>query len=417
MEVRPGYKQTEVGAIPQDWSVAQLGQLATFITSGSRGWAQFYSNSGALFIRSQNIGGGSLCFDDVQHVSPPAGAEGNRTRVERNDLLITITGNSVGNVALIEELFGEAYISQHVGLVRLREPTTGAYINRYLSPKAPGNSQIAGSQSGQSKPGLNLQNLRDFRIAFPPTLQEINAISDVLQDVDALLNGLTRLIAKKRNLKQATMQQLLTGKTRLPGFQDEWGVASLDLITSRSTGVWGRNTVDERNSRRANIIRAGDISQDGNLIATATRYVSPDEFDKAKCVLDDLVITTSGNGLGKLWWCDGRSDTAASNFVRVLRPNTSKANGRFLYFALRTAEGLRQLQEHTATSAYPNLRPTYFSSSWIPLPPYPEQSAIATILSDMDTELAALDARLTKTRALKQAMMSELLTGKTRLPT
>jgi len=172
---------------------------------------------------------------------------------------------------------------------------------------------------------------------------------------------------------------------------------------------------DERSSRRAEIIRAGDISQDGILTATATRYVSPEEFEKAKCALDDLVITTSGNGLGKLWWCDGRSDIAASNFVRVLHPIAAKAMGRFLYYALRTGEGLRQLQEHTATSAYPNLRPTYFSTRWIPLPPPPEQAAIAALLSDMDAELAALEARRSKTRDLKQAMMQELLTGRTRL--
>ena len=99
----------------------------------------------------------------------------------------------------------------------------------------------------------------------------------------------------------------------------------------------------------------------------------------------------------------------------MLHPEAAKVVGKFLYYALRTAEGLRQLQEHTATSAYPNLRPTYFSTTWIPLPRLPEQTAIAEVLSDMDAELAALEARRDKTRALKQAMMQELLTGRTRL--
>ena len=81
MEVKPGYKQTEVGVIPEGWDVERLGELSEFVTSGSRGWAQFYSESGALFIRSQNVRDGRLSFEDVQYVSPPTGAEGNRTKV------------------------------------------------------------------------------------------------------------------------------------------------------------------------------------------------------------------------------------------------------------------------------------------------------------------------------------------------
>src|SRR5438477_374611 len=98
-----------------------------------------------------------------------------------------------------------------------------------------------------------------------PPLPEQCAIATALSDVDALLVGLDRLIAKKRDLKQAAMQQLLTGQIRLPGFHGEWDVASLDMLTSRATGVWGKNVPDERNSRLVEIIRAGDISQDGRL--------------------------------------------------------------------------------------------------------------------------------------------------------
>jgi type I restriction enzyme S subunit len=187
------------------------------------------------------------------------------------------------------------------------------------------------------------------------------------------------------------------------------------MIASRATGVWGSNEFDERNTHCVEIIRAGDISQEGKLLSTATRFVSPEDFGKAKCNLDDLVITTSGAGLGKVWWCDGRTDVVASNFVRVLRPNPEKAVGRFLFYALRTDEGIQQLITHTATTAYPNLRPSYFSSQWIALPPASEQTAIATALSEMDTELTGLERRRDKTHAVKLGMMQELLTGRTRL--
>jgi len=226
LRVRPGYKQTEVGVIPEDWAIVELGNLSEFITSGSRGWARYYANGGALFVRSQNVRDGRLDLADSQFVNPPQGSEGSRTRVKRSDLLITITGNSVGNVALVEQELGEAYISQHVGLVRLREPSRGQYVCRFLAPSSPGNGQISASQSGQSKPGLNLRNLQDFRVALP-TLTEQRAIVAALSDVDALLAKLDQFIAKKRDLKQAAMQQLLTGKIRLPGFSGEWGVKRL----------------------------------------------------------------------------------------------------------------------------------------------------------------------------------------------
>lgn len=184
MSVIPaGYKQTEVGVIPGGWDVTSLGNLSEFITSGSRGWASYYSDRGALFVRSQNVRDGQLDFTDRQFVNPPKGSEGNRTRLKRSDLLITITGNSVGNIALVEQDLGEAYISQHVGLVRLSEPERGTYICRFLAPGSVGNEQIFASQSGQSKPGLSLRNLQEFLVAIPP-LPEQRAIAAILGALD-----------------------------------------------------------------------------------------------------------------------------------------------------------------------------------------------------------------------------------------
>ena len=134
MELRPGYKRTEVGVIPEDWNVEPIAELSEFITSGSRGWAKYYSDEGPLFIRSQNVRDGCLDFTDRQSVLPPTGSEGSRTQVRRNDLLITITGNSVGNVAWIDRDLGEAYISQHVGLVRLLDASLAEFACRFLSP-------------------------------------------------------------------------------------------------------------------------------------------------------------------------------------------------------------------------------------------------------------------------------------------
>ena len=242
---------------------------------------------------------------------------------------------------------------------------------------------------------IGLPYFRQLAVPLPANGEQ-EAIAKALSDADALIDSLKQLLAKKRQLKQGTMQELLTGKKRLPGFSGEWEVVNLDGVVDRISGLWGANDPSPDHHRCANVIRAGDVSQDGLLTGSAQRFLSDSEFSKACCRLDDIVITMSGNGLGKVWWCDGRPNVVASNFVRILWPLRRKSQGRYLSYVLRSDAGLKQLQENTATSAYPNLRPSFFVESWIPLPSIPEQSAIDTILSDMDAEIAALEARLVK---------------------
>lgn len=390
MALRPGYKETEVGVIPKDWKVERLGRLAEFVTSGSRGWAQFYTKSGALFIRSQNVRDGRLNFEDVQYVSPPTGAEGNRTKVVLNDLLITITGNSVGNVAMVDRAFDEAYISQHVGLVRLREPAVAGYICRYLAPNSPGNPQIAGSQSGQSKPGLNLQNLRDFLIAVPPTAKETHAIEEVLRDVDALLGGLDGLIAKKRDLKQAAMQQLLTGQTRLPGFHGDWEVKRLGEALMICHGK----------SQREVAVADGPypILATGGQIGTASRPL----YDKPSVLIGRKGTINKPQYMETPFW------TVDTLFYSVMKGGN---NARFFYYRFCLIDWM----QFNEASGVPSLNAQTIEQIEIAYPEPREQAAIAVVLSDIDAELTALELRRNKTRELKQAMMQELLTGKTRL--
>jgi type I restriction enzyme S subunit len=416
MEVKPGYKQTEVGVIPEEWEVQPLGELSDFVTSGSRGWAQFYSESGALFIRSQNVRDGRLSFEDVQYVTPPTGAEGNRTKVRLNDLLITITGNSVGNVALVEQTFDEAYISQHVGLVRLKEPSRGAYVCRYLSPNSPGNPQIAGSQSGQSKPGLNLQNLKDFQIALPPTLSELQAIATALSDVDGLLGGLDRLIAKKRDLKQAAMQQLLTGQTRLPGFHGEWEVKRLGDVGKFLKGSGVKK--DQTRSGSLACVRYGELyTLHNDVVREFQSWISPEVAATAvRLKQGDILFAGSGETKEEIGKCAAfvsDVEAYAGGDIVILRPDT--CDSVYLGYYLNTGSIARQKASRGQGDAVVHISSSALSDVRCKLPPHPEQTAIAEVLSEMDGELAVLEQRREKTRALKQAMMQEILTGRTRL--
>lgn len=209
------YRESPLGRLPKQWDISRIGELASVVTSGSRGWAAYYAAEGALFVRSQNVREGYLDFSDRQHVAPPVGSEGQRTRVFPQDLLVTITGNNVGNVACVPAGWVEvAFVSQHVGLVRLLEPGFSGLIANFLSPGAPGNQQLVNAQYGQSKPGLNLDNLRDLQVPVPRR-SEGEMIAERLAEDQASIELEAEYLGQLQALKRGLLSDLLTG--RVPG--------------------------------------------------------------------------------------------------------------------------------------------------------------------------------------------------------
>lgn len=434
-EVSPGYGFSEASAlasndIKQNQSAEMsanrntwnLGDLSDFVTSGSRGWAAYYAEYGSLFIRSQNIKAGRLDFQDSQHVIPPAGAEGNRTLVRRGDILITITGNSVGNVAFVDREIGEAYISQHVGLIRLKDPSKADYICRFLSPGSKGNHQIVAKQSGQSKPGLTLQDLKDLVVDIPVDQEEQRAIATALSDVDALLEELDRLIAKKRDLKQATMQQLLTGQTRLPGFEGEWESVRLgDHANFLRNGTNSRAELASDGSVK--YLHYGDIHtcSSATLKPDKLPYL-PDHMTKSldKLQTGDLIFADASEDMGgvgksvEIVDLDEGKVVSGLHTIAVRFSKAVLADG-FKAYLQNCPSFINQLRRLAAgTKVYATTR-RHIAGIELELPCVEEQREIASIFSAMDSEIEALEQRRTKTAAVKQAMMQELLTGRTRL--
>jgi len=462
--ISEGYKLTKIGLIPEDWDIVALGDYSKFVTSGSRGWARYYSGNGALFVRSQNVRGGRLDFTDRQFVSPPNGSEGSRTQVKHSDLLITITGNSVGNVALVEYELGEAYISQHVGLVRLKDTIYGQYICRFLSPGSPGNMQIWASQSGQSKPGLTLRILHDFRLALPPSKIELEKIVRALSDVDSLIVALESLIAKKSAIKTAAMQQILTGKKRLPGFAKKNSDATQASQTDQNTDSainyngqtaprpgykhtelgeipedWEVVSYEESfkflpsasNSRsdltendELSYIHYGDIHTLWDIKLDFSKSslpkISQEKVGGAVPIKDGDVIMADASedyaGIGKSVEIQGLGDRKAISGLHtfLLRDKGYFVDGFRGYLHLIKAVKNNFDRLATGLKVY-GLSKNSLKEVLLLVPPKEEQTAIANVLSDMDTELDALQQRLNKTQQIKQGMMQELLTGKTRL--
>ena len=270
---------------------------------------------------------------------------------------------------------------------------------------------------------LNQASLASLKIQLPP-IAEQRAIATALSDVDALIDGLAQLIAKKRDLKQAAMQQLLTGQTRLPGFSGEWEVKRLsDHLTFLKNGVNSRAELTVEG--KVKYLHYGDIHGARGLLLNPnvtpmphlplTKAARLDRLSDGDLVFADASEDLDGVGksveLSGLGQCDVVSGlhTIAIRFDKQVLADEFKA---YLQFIPTFRRHLRRLA--AGTKVYATNR-AHISSAEVRLPKVDEQVAIATVLSDMDAELTALDARLVKTRALKQAMMQELLTGKTRL--
>lgn len=269
--------------------------------------------------------------------------------------------------------------------------------------------------TGTGQPQIVRSPLAAFYVPLPP-LPEQRAIAAALSDVDALLAALDRLIAKKRDLKQAAMQQLLTGQTRLPGFSGEWEVKRLGEfgVFLKGSGV----KKDDSQSGELPCVRYGEIyTRHNDHIKSFSSLISAEVAATARLLKQgDLLFAGSGETREEIGKCVAfvdAFDAYAGGDIVILRPQGM--DSLFLGYLLNTPAINRQKASRGQGDAVVHIGASALAAIAIHLPPLAEQTAIAAVLSEMDSELSALEQRRDKTRALKQGMMQELLTGRTRL--
>jgi type I restriction enzyme S subunit len=411
MEVKPGYKKTEVGEIPEDWEVKSLASIAEKIMVGIASAATHaYRARGIPMFRNQNIKPGHLDDSDLLFITPEYEVGFRNKRLRAGDLLIARTGYP-GTAALVPQTYDSAQSFTTLIVRPRKECIEGSFLSVYVNSPS-GQNFFTNTQIGGAQKNVNAGALRDMPIPLPIAAEQ-SAISASLNDVDALVGALEGLIAKKRDLKQAAMQQLLTGQTRLPGFSGKWDVKALGEVVDTDPDNLGSDTPP---NFAFNYIALEDISK-GRMAGSSelTFAGAPSRARRRLQNQDILVSTVRPNLQSHLLFLGNRGDWICSTGFCVIRCRQGVSSSGYVFHHLFANCVVKQIEALLTGSNYPAINSGDVRALRIPVPDYDEQVAIAAVLTDMDAEIEALEQRLAKTRDLKQAMMQELLTGRIRL--
>lgn len=427
--MRPGYKQTEVGVIPDEWSVPRLDSLGSgtspAIKAGPFGSSltkdQYVAEGFKVYGQEQVIRGDYL-FGDY-FITAQKYRELESCAVRPGDVLLSLVGTA-GKLLEIPDDAPPGVINPRLLRCSFDQSKVLAKFFRYQFESGLVQSRLSRQAQGGTMGVLNAGALRPFQIPLPP-LPEQRAIAAALSDVDALLGGLDRLIAKKRDLKRAAMQQLLTGQTRLPGFHGEWEVKRLGDIAdpaerwSFTGGPFGSNLKSsDYTDDGVRIIQLQNIG-DGKFLDDYKIFTSEgkaDELISCNIYPGEIILSKMGDPVARACIIPPiqRRYVMCSDGIR-LAVDQKRFCTHFVY-ALINAPAFRDSAANAGTgSTRKRIGLSELRSLELKCPVLTEQTAIAAVLADMDAELFALEARRDKTRALKQAMMQELLTGRTRL--
>ena len=426
MDVNPGYKQAEVGVIPEDWVVKSAHEFAV-IRTGPFGTllnaSEYSERDGVPLISVGEIREGFVRITDhTPRVSDAVTQRLPQFILRRGDIVFGRKGG-VERSALIRQPQEGWFLGSDGISIRPSQGCHDEYLAlQFRSARVQG--WLLQNAIGTTMPSLNQEILRNVAIPLPPTLAEQEAIAEVLTDADALIESLEQFLTKKRQIKTGAMQELLTGKKRLPGFSGEWRMTSLGEMGACYRGVSYNPSVDLSpfdTEETIRLLRANNV-QEARVVLLDMQYVKNSRVSAEQHMRPRDILVCLANGsrdlvgkAAKFLANDGFKYTFGA-FMGCFRPNDKSADSEFVSCLFQTEEYRKHIRILLAGSSINNLTPGSLESfsTFVPSNRV-EQAAIATILSDMDDEIATLEAKLSKARLIKQGMMQELLTGRVRL--
>ncbi|MGR3493277.1 MAG: restriction endonuclease subunit S [Shimia sp.] len=401
MELRPGYKYTEIGVIPENWKVVQLRDYFHITAGGDVDRNRTRETQDGRFqypIYANAITGKGL-YGFASYSTCPA-----------NSITVTARGE-LGHAEFRDRAFTA------IGRLLVLVPTGEAdpsFVASYL------NERVVFAIESTGVPQLTAPQIGRYQIALPPAAEQ-RAIAEALLDIDISIARLVELIAKKRELRTGAMQRLVTGKTRLPGFSSPWEEKMLREIGRTYGGLTGKTKTDFGLGQARYVTFMGVVG---------ASIIEPSSFDlvrirpteKQNCVLKgDILFNGSSETPEEVALCafmdEDHAELYLNSFCFGFRLIDSREqDGRFLVHYLRCDAGRRLVKELAQGSTRYNISKKALMKIAIPMPEKAEQVAIVKTIEVFDLEIATLKTRLEKTRALKQGMMQALLTGRVRLP-
>jgi len=442
MEVMPGYLQTDVGVTPEDWDIVHLGDIIDYV----KGYAfqpVDYRPYGVRIIRVSDTTFDSVRNDNEIFIDSDKAKSYVRWALKKNDLLLSTVGSKppmydsmVGRVVIIDSRTEGALLNQNAVLLRSKDKksiTQTLLLNHFKTKRY---SQFIETifRGNANQASITLKDLFKFELAIPKRTEEISAIATTLSDADAHISSLDKIIAKKRDIKQAAMQDLLMGKRRQPGFDGEkdykqidgriipedWEVKPIGDLCIFQNGASLERLFN--NTGGYKVISIGNYSADGKYIDNNTfiDFAYRDDIKKFVLHKNDLTIllndkTSQGTILGRVLLFSCNEQFVFNQRTMRLTPKEG-IESSFLYQAINGDYLHRIIVSLAKPGTQIYLNTSDVTNLKVPYPPDDqEQRAIATVLSDMDAELTALEQQRDKTKAIKQGMMQELLTGRIRL--
>tara|TARA_R110002074_G_scaffold234473_1_gene406303 strand:- start:4035 stop:5312 length:1278 start_codon:yes stop_codon:yes gene_type:complete len=424
MELRAGYKQTEVGVFPEDWDMVPLGQIFEFKNGLNK--AKGFFGYGTPIVNYMDVFQKTgLRITDVLGRVDVNLNELKAYEVRKGDVLFTRTSETVEDIGVASVMLDESYKTVFSGFVLRARPSDQSLndeFKQYCFSTRYFRQQVTSRASYTTRALTNGRSLSATFLARPP-LPEQRAIAAALSDADALIASLDALIAKKRDLKQATMQQLLTGKTRLPGFTGEWEVKHLGDVGCCIRGVSykGDSDLSPRDTLQTKRLLRSNNVQNAVIVTSELQFVSVNCVSSEQVLKSDDILICMANGskalvgkAGRFLISDGYDYTFGA-FMGCFRPALGLADPNFVFSIFQTKQYRDHISNLLAGSSINNLAPRNIESLEFAFPSLSEQIDISATLSNMDAELIALEVKRGKAYALKQGMMRELLTGRIRL--
>lgn len=420
-----GCKQTELGVFPNDWDIVPLSKLCHSICDGTHYTPQ-YVTSGVAFYSVENVTADDFVntkfISELEHRTLIK-----RCKPERGDILMTrITAGILGDTKLIDwDVNASIYVS--LALLKPSNLICAEYLYRYTrSSSFRRNVEKRGLANATPKK-INMEAIGGILVPVPASEKEQQAIAEALSDADALIESLDQMLAKKRDIKQGAMQELLTGKKRLPGFNGEWRNLSIGRLFNISGGLSASR--DQLSHDGHCYLHYGDIhGSSKTFIDVDAEYQQIPKLDVPLSAVSPSALLNDGDVV----FVDASEDVDGTNkhvvianphnvpFISglhtiVAKPKGNDLNPLYCRYCFQTEAVKAQFRFFAVGTKVSGVSKTSIAKIEILAPKPNEQIAIAEILCDMDAEISTIKSKLTKARQIKQGMMQELLTGRIRL--